>query len=436
MSQNITMLPATPQDRMNYLLGLCSAVQQIGITIKFQDQLSEDLVEQSIQLAAVQNPVLSGRFVEVDTPYWEIRDDGILDEVLSVQYCMQQEMDSLIESYMAQPINWISGPLLEARIFRTQHDTLCLKMSHLCGDGTGLKQLTKLIASLYTRLAQQEDYASLQQLLLAEQPGVRDQAALFAATGITDLSTVIREPSGSASLWSFPVDSIDNAVAAVVRAELEPEQMQELKTRIRAHNATINDALLAAYFRSLSKRAVYMEPQTKEKAVGMTVDLRKYLPNRATEFVCNMSGMEMPQIELDHNDSFESTLIKVKLVMDQLKADHLGLSSAAGMERMAELPLSAAVDQIGKQQEMAKQMRMALPMMTNFGTIDEAAVQFDTCEASEAYMTSPLMYAPFFSVGASSFRNTLTLSVGFHTPALAIDSVKNLLDDMINELTF
>lgn len=37
--QEITIYPAVPQDRMNYLMGLFSAVQQIGITLHISKQL-------------------------------------------------------------------------------------------------------------------------------------------------------------------------------------------------------------------------------------------------------------------------------------------------------------------------------------------------------------------------------------------------------------
>ncbi|WP_167324108.1 hypothetical protein [Paenibacillus lactis] len=45
------------------------------------------------------------------------------------------------------------------------------------------------------------------------------------------------------------------------------------------------------------------------------------------------------------------------------------------------------------------------------------------------------MLSPFFNLGASTYRNTLALSVGDHTPAVTWENVNRLLDDMVRELT-
>jgi len=211
--------------------------------------------------------------------------------------------------------------------------------------------------------------------------------------------------------------------------------MTKLLRRIKANSATVNDGLLAAYFRALGKQAVYMEPRTIEKAIGITVDLRRYLPNQTTGAVCNLSAMEMPVIAFDPNDTFDMTLSKASQAMRFIKDNRPGLSSAVGMERLAALPLSSAKEMMGKQHDMAAQMGMALPLLTNFGFIAKTLIRFGETEAEAGYMTSPIMLSPFFSLGASTYCHTLTLCVGYHTPAVSEQDVNRLLDDMISELT-
>ncbi|GIP00612.1 hypothetical protein J14TS5_56970 [Paenibacillus lautus] len=84
---------------------------------------------------------------------------------------------------------------------------------------------------------------------------------------------------------------------------------------------------------------------------------------------------------------------------------------------------------------MACQQKMTLPLMTNFGVISEHDIQFGACYAVKSFMTSPIMYAPFFCMGASSYRNILSLCVGYHAPAVSEHEVSRLLDDMMMELT-
>lgn len=270
--QEVTIYPAVPQDRMNYLMGLFSAVQQIGITLHFTKQLDTNLLKQALQLTAARNPILNSRFVVADTPYWEKCTDRSIGLILSVQNCEDNEKEAIIVDYLAQPIDWVNGPVLEMRLFRSGHDSLCLKISHLCMDGAGVKEFILLLATLYTRLYERESYHSIHQEMVEGEQGFRDQAPLFATVGITDISSAFQQKAGAASLWSFPSTSQDNLIPVIAMRSLEQHQTEKLINLTKAVGATINDGLLAAYFRSIAKQAVYMEPRTKEKAIGMTVD--------------------------------------------------------------------------------------------------------------------------------------------------------------------
>lgn len=432
--QKFHSYPVTPQDRLNYLLGVYSAVQQIGIVMKLSSQLDTDLFMQAMQLTKKKYPILNCSFVEDEIPYWEKFTGRIEETILNVKFCSIDEEATMLKAFLAEPMDWIKGPMVQAALFRSEHDVLCIKISHLCADAAGLKEYAHLLASLYTRLYQKAPYDRIENELLRGEAGFRDQGPLFEAAGITDISTFPLQEPGTASLWSIP-STLDNHTPAVTTRTLDREQMIGLISITKANGTTVNDGLLAAYFRSIAKQAIYMEPRTIDKAIGITVDLRRYLPNRTTGTLCNLSAMEMPAIEMDENDSFEATLIKVKQAMDTIKDNKPGLSSAVGMERMASMPLSSAKAMFGSQVELAKQAQMALPLLTNLGIISKSSIHFGEAEVVESYMTAPMMYSPFFSVGASSYQNTLTLSVGYHTPAISEEAVSRLLDDMINEFT-
>lgn len=149
-----------------------------------------------------------------------------------------------------------------------------------------------------------------------------------------------------------------------------------------------------------------------------------------------MSGMEMPVIGLQCDELFEATLKKVKNVMNAIKRNQPGLSSAAGMELLAERPLSALKEFYRQQHAIAIKMKMALPLLTNFGNIAEGKIQFGDIEAYDGFMVAPIMYAPFFCTGVSTYNGVLTLTAGFHTPAVSEGAVDQLLDTMIRELDF
>ncbi|PEK73243.1 condensation protein, partial [Bacillus pseudomycoides] len=192
---------------------------------------------------------------------------------------------------------------------------------------------------------------------------------------------------------------------------------------------------MTAYFRTLSRFTVYAEPRTAEKMIGLTIDLRRYLPNHTTGAICNLSGMEMPVIKMEDNESFNQTLARVKQSMDKIKSQNPGLSSAAGMELLAGIKLSAVKEMYKQQYEQALQMGMALPLLTNFGVIADEPIKFGEVQAEDGYMTSPIMYAPFFTMGASSYNGRLTFTIGYHTPDTSKEKVDQFLESVVNQLS-
>lgn len=102
---------------------------------------------------------------------------------------------------------------------------------------------------------------------------------------------------------------------------------------------------------------------------------------------------------------------------------------------MAGMGHSAVRERFEQQHAQAVQMAMAMPVLTNFGIIAKHPIRFGELEVDDAYMTTPIMYSPFFSMGASSYNSVLTLSVGFHTPDASEEEMNRFLDDMATELS-
>ena len=142
----------------------------------------------------------------------------------------------------------------------------------------------------------------------------------------------------------------------------------------------------------------------------------------------------MPVIELHDDESFEVTLGRVKEAMDAIKHNLPGISSAAAMELMAGISHLALRDNNQQMHAQLAQTSMAMPMLTNFGIIDQYPILFGRLAVEEAYMTAPLMYSPYFLMGASSYNGALTLSIGFHTPAITEEKINQFLDDIVAEL--
>ena len=263
--------------------------------------------------------------------------------------------------------------------------------------GAGVKEYINLLGAIYTQLSLERSKDQIIKEFGEGNESFRDQSHVFKFAGISDAKSAYR-----------------------------PNKEQQ---------ATLNDVIMTAYFRALSHFTVYAEPRTAEKMIGLTIDLRRYLPNYTTGAICNLSGMEMPVIKMEDDESFKQTLVRIKQSMDKIKSQNPGLSSAAGMELLAGMKLSVVKEMYNQQYEQALQMGMALPLLINFGVIADEPIQFGEVQAEDGYMTSPIMYAPFFSMGASFYNGRLTFTIGYHTPDTSKEKVDKFLESVVNQLS-
>ncbi|HDR3889180.1 TPA: condensation protein [Bacillus cereus] len=426
----------TPQDRMNYLLGLYAADQQINAVLYFPVGISKEILEQSVRITLQLQPVLNSRFVENDIPYWEEHSSATNSPICLFTEGNDQELEIMAIDFIKEPGDRIQGPMVQTKLLRgTTTDMLVVKLSHLCSDGAGVKEYINLLGAIYTQLSLGQSKNQIIKEFGEGNEGFRDQSHVFKYAGISDIKSAYRpNQEQQASLWSFPSQPNKNKSPQMSVRRLSHEQSLRLTRWTKAQQATLNDVIMTAYFRALSHFTVYAEPRTAEKMIGLTIDLRRYLPNYTTGAICNLSGMEMPVIKMEDDESFNQTLVRIKQSMDKIKSQNPGLSSAAGMELLAGMKLSVVKEMYNQQYEQALQMGMALPLLTNFGVIADEPIQFGEVQAEGGYMTAPIMYAPFFSMGASSYNGRLTFTIGYHTPDTSKEKVDKFLENIVNQL--
>ncbi len=427
----------TPQDRMNYVLGLYSADQQINAVLYFPVGISKEILEESVRITLQLQPVLNSRFVENDIPYWEEHSSDTNSSICFFAEGNNQELEIMAIDFIKEPGDRIQGPMVQTKLLRgTTIDMLVVKLSHLCSDGAGVKEYIKLLGTIYTHLSLGRSKKQIIKEFDEGNESCRDQSHVFKYAGISDIKSAYRpNQEQKASLWSFPSQPNKNKFPQMSVRRLSHKQTLRLTQWTKAQQVTLNDVIMTAYFRVLSHFTVYAEPRTAEKMIGLTIDLRRYLPNNTTGAICNLSGMEMPVIKMEDDETFKQTLVRVKQSMDKIKSQNPGLSSAAGMELLAEMKLSTVKEMYNQQYEQAIQMGMALPLLTNLGVIAEEPIQLGQIQAEDGYMASPIMYAPFFSMGASSYNGRLTFTIGYHAPDTSKEKVEKFLDSVANQLS-
>jgi NRPS condensation-like uncharacterized protein len=120
--------------------------------------------------------------------------------------------------------------------------------------------------------------------------------------------------------------------------------------------------------------------------------------------------------------------------MRRIKQRDPGAGSSMWLRLLFAIGFTPARKLLHKAFNASRQSGMANPLLTNFGVLDRDVLAFGATEIRHAALTAPNLLAPGLVIGASSFRNTLTLSAGFDANIADPLLVGNVLDRMINDL--
>lgn len=447
MNQNVAQryIPST-QDRMNHLLGIVSSDQQLNAVLTFEEALSSEILKEAVQITIHYEPILGCRFVEGDSPYFEqiSADESAMINWSAVVLCdSEEDRNTKLQAFLTEPgmrMGIAEEPLVRCRLFRIgdegsqQQDLLAIKLSHLCSDAAGAKEYIQLLSSVYTDLERIGNIEEVKKKYIKSESAFRDQGPMFAHAGIQYVPGMMEKAMKSGGTgpitWSFPGELNANERPIYSMRRLPVDLTESMARLAKAHQSTINDVLLAAYYRALRNRAVYLVPEDEAMTVAMTVDMRRYLPEGTTGTICNLSSMEYLQIKMEDGEDFTSMLHKVRDITSHMKRNLPGISSAVGIEAIA-----GADSNTGRAWLTSVQQAVAVPMITNLGIIAKQPIFFGTHQAVDGYMTNPVMRAPYLTLGANSYLGVLTLVAGYYLPAVEQAQVESLLDSMVADIS-
>ena len=209
---------------------------------------------------------------------------------------------------------------------------------------------------------------------------------------------------------------------------LERDRVAALKHYCRAKGATLNDAVLAAYYRRLFQ-LFQLKPDV-ELQIPVMVDMRRYLGDSG-EFksLTNLTSMQVTRLDFKPGERFEGALGRVKAVMDEKKGADIGLN---GFIKLG-LLYGIFGDRIANRR-LKSDLKQPLICMTNVGILDLGAMAFGNLRPNDAFLCGSIKYKPYFQLAMSSYDGQLTLSVNLYGSAVDRDRIRSFLDEIEAEL--
>ena len=397
---------------------------QLHAVIHFRGLLDRECIQRAVLLSMDMVPILGSRFaVRKFHPYWEKA--GPYQDADVISFVDSVNAEEEINRFITGMTNELTGPQIMVRVVRNSNkDNLCIVMNHMVSDAAGFKEYLYLLSTLYSRLRNKED-------IVSEYYG-RDRSSkqIYRQLSLLERIRVFllpNEPLKNKNDVYFPLSKEGNRTPFIFTHKVSRDRFRPLKEYAKGHSATVNDVVLAAYYRVLYK--IVDIRQDESLTVPCMVDLRRYLPDKKADGICNLSSMIMCNIGPGVGKSFEETVTRVNKEMDVRKKGYAGLHGLSTLNTIFRFLPFSTVRELVK-----KNFVNPLIAITNIGIIDSESLTFGETPVEDAFMTGSIKYPPYFQLALTTFNETITFSVNLYGSESDRESVEKFLGLLDEEL--
>ncbi|MBC6296161.1 module of peptide synthetase [Listeria sp. FSL L7-1517] len=416
----IMKYPAEPSDIKHYISGeKMKNDHHLHTVLTFESHLNLTTLKKAVLMSTKKLPLLLCHFKETKKgAYWQESVFSADDLVFLIE-TTNPEIE--VNRALVKKLSTENGPQIRFTIVRTKTaDQLVIIMNHMLADGAGFIEYLYLLSALYSALLVNPSYQASLSLGSRKLKQVFDQFSRKEKRKIlTDTSD--KKPINNPT---FPLQG-DPENPKIIWTKLSKTDFSAVITYAKQHDATVNDVLFAAMTRTIQQTT-----GRHAMSIDCPTDLRKYLPNKTSQGITNLTANITCQIDAsDDLASFEKALQVVKKSLNSQK------------NSLTPLRIYYLLEFIFKQKSYSfakkasgKLYSIPITSFTNIGIIDEEKLHFKNSYLTDCFICGSLKYVPFFQVAATTFRGELTLSTNLHGTTNDHEWQKDFLDKIIHEL--
>ncbi len=318
------------------------------------------------------------------------------------------------------------GPQVRFCLLAGKRNALAVTINHMIADGSGFKDYLYSVCETYTRLGANPGYVPPQ--ATAGDRGMGDLMRMFGPAAKAAAFLGSGGASNRAGSFAFPLDDGGTLKPIIATRTIGREKVARLKERCSSHEATVNDAALAAYYRVLARR--FGPSALTRLEIPIMIDMRRYLGSGRSGPLRNLASTAITRVRQRAGESFEDTLQKTKASMDALKARTIGLGGI--------VKLSALFSLLGEAEafkRLGRGLRNPLICMTNIGELDSKRLALEGARVESAYVCGSIKHKPHFQLAICGFDGTLTLSSNLYGSEKDEATLRAFLGEVEEELT-
>ncbi|MCX7029267.1 MAG: hypothetical protein NTU62_04000 [Spirochaetes bacterium] len=399
--------------------------QTTRLVLELDGRVDHPRLVRALGLLFEVEPIARSRLVEgFFRAVWEPRED--LEPSAACLLLSSSDPVRDVHDYMVAPIDPRRDPVVQVRVFRSTRDTVCVKVSHVAMDGSGLKQFVQKLTILYRGIGPDARQPTLPPVAVER----RQSTALQSFSFGTRLRTFLTQPFHE-KRWRFPfLAGTPSEITFSERTSVIT--VLQLREAARARGATITDAILTAFV-----RAIFEETETPAHVplpFTVAVDLRRFVSDQSILGMCNLSSLSWIELVHDPGASIENTLAEVHDRLGAALADAPGIGLAMVMEITSVLGYRLFVAGNHLRIRMAQREGREFPSLSNIGPIDNRLFDFGNTRITRARFYGPVIYPPTFYIVAGSFENSLYFTISYPGNLVPGNLAEAILDRTVAEL--
>lgn len=421
-------LPAELWDKMHYMFRSYND-RMVHVELNYDHEINVQAFKTVVICFLEKVPVLHSKFVDNKVrPYWEVEPYKI-EDIVAVHYDLDgEELENAKNEFLTQCLPPDGKVQIKFALFIHDGKTdLCIIENHMCMDGGDLKYFLKSLCSNYN------NYVQNGQIPLAIKEGSRSYKDVYKDLGENEkeIAKNLYKNIGEKDTHGFPFAEAKKIDYSFIhKHKISSEKLEQIKIKGKAHDATVNDMLVAAYFYSIYELAEFPEKDTV--TISCAIDLRRHLENAEETGLTNHTAWMQCAVPERGRDIFE-TLRYVVQSSNKFKQDEFiglyGLPLLSTAFKIVPNAVSEDLIKIG--------YNNPLLAMSNIGILEADKLAFDGHQPVDGFMSGAVKYKPFALLSATTLNKVITLSMcvrGNEEDKKILDKFFALIDKNIDAL--
>ena len=390
--------------------------------LRFESELDAEALRKAVVSSIEAVPILGTRYVaEGRRPRWVRLDRARCADAFAVAPT-GRDFDELV----TYRIDESAGPQLKVGLLGSSRLAVAVTMNHMVGDAAAFKAYLYLLCEIYSAIVADAKWRG--PVALAGDRSMRPVLQRF-GIGVRLKSLLSQSAENNRSGdRRFPLSEGADVRPMIVTRRLKRKSLEAVQGYDATRGATLNDAVLAAYYRCLFRTLAV--PRGAELRIPIMIDMRRYLGQSAGPgALANLSSTVITRLEHRPQEGFAGTLGRVKAEMDDKKQGDLCLN---GFVKLAVVYGSLSSRRANRL--LRSRLKNPLICMTNVGVLDSARLSFAGLRPRDAFLCGSIKYKPHFQLAMSSYDGELTLSSNLYGNADDERRVASFLDEVEREL--